>query len=62
MTAVGWLLAGASPHQAIVTAIAVLIITLLCALPVSLLYLHLGDLPMTPVHVFLKAGAMASAA
>ena len=42
--------------------VAVLFATLLCALPLSLLYLRLGGQPMTPVHVFLKAGVMASAA
>ncbi len=36
LTATGWLLAGASPHQAIVTAIAVLIITCPCALALAI--------------------------
>jgi P-type Cu2+ transporter len=34
-TAIGWLLIGASPHQAIITAIAVLIITCPCALALA---------------------------
>ncbi len=42
--------------------IAVLCSTLCSALPLSLLYLHLGGQPLTPVHVFLKAGVMSSAA
>lgn len=41
---------------------AVLAATLLSALPLSMMYLHLGGQPMTPVHVFIKAGVMASAA
>lgn len=36
LTAIGWLLAGASTHQAIVTAIAVLIITCPCALALAI--------------------------
>ena len=41
---------------------AVLAATGLSALPLSMMYLHLGGQPMTPAHVFLKAGVMASAA
>jgi Cu2+-exporting ATPase len=36
LTAIGWLFAGASPHDAIVTAIAVLIITCPCALALAI--------------------------
>ena len=41
---------------------AVLAATGLSALPLSVMYMHLGGQPMTPAHVFLKAGVMASAA
>jgi len=30
----------------------------IAALPVSALYLHLGDLPLTPAHLYLKAAAL----
>ena len=41
---------------------AVLQATFLSALPLSVLYLYLGDQPMSPAHIYLKAGVMASAA
>jgi len=41
---------------------ALLFVTFLSALPLSLLYLSLGGQPITPLHLYLKAGVMASAA
>jgi hypothetical protein len=42
--------------------VALLAFTFVCALPWALMYFHLADEPATPVHLYLKAGAMASAA
>lgn len=42
--------------------VAMLACSFVCALPWALLFFHLADEPATPVHLYLKAGAMASAA
>ena len=42
--------------------VALLACTFVCALPWALLYFHLAGEPATPVHLYLNAGARASAA
>lgn len=42
--------------------IAVLGVVFVCALPLALLFVHLGDLPRTPAHVYPKAGVLATLA
>lgn len=42
--------------------VAALVACFVSALPMSALYLHLGDLPITPAHLYLKAGALGCAA
>ncbi|MFO1214565.1 MAG: hypothetical protein U1E72_08235 [Burkholderiaceae bacterium] len=37
-------------------------VVFVCALPLSLLFVWLGDLPRTPAHVYLKAGVLATLA
>lgn len=42
--------------------LAVLAVVFVCALPLSLMFVFLGDLPRTPAHVFPKAGVLATLA
>ncbi|HMO46224.1 MAG TPA: hypothetical protein PKB14_09360 [Rubrivivax sp.] len=42
--------------------IAVLGVVFVCALPLALLFVYLGELPRTPAHVFPKAGVLATLA
>ena len=41
---------------------ALLVVVFVCALPLSALFVVLGDLPRTPTHVYLKAGVIATLA